>query len=285
MRQLPSASNFALLLALCVVCGARSAHAEWKSVREVTLGTAQVLEQGSLTFGVITPLAYGINNRLTLQSHPVLNLLLVPNLTARMRLFEQGEVIVSATASARASLYQAGSRSVDVAAVKPLGTDGQPRALHEPGAPGLLDFGVVGTWYAAPQWALSATPMYALRTGTHAGVCETTSDCPGQHDCIENRCIGEDTSSQGVALGLETHWLPRPSDLLVLGTTLRWNLSASEADRPAVHLYWAHAFTTWANRAHLLVGLNFGRFEVRSVFGSTGGVLPLMPFVDLWWRL
>jgi hypothetical protein len=55
---------------------------------EVVLGTAQTLEQGELMIGILSPIAYGINDSLTLFIHPISLALLTPNGAFRWRLVD-----------------------------------------------------------------------------------------------------------------------------------------------------------------------------------------------------
>src|SRR5205807_2316284 len=102
---------------------AAPAHADWKNVRQVTLGTAQVLEQGELTFGVVgLPVAYGLSSRLTLQTHPILDLLLVHNLGGRYRLMETSNAVLSVTGDVRQSFFS----QTAVSAAQARRPDGRP---------------------------------------------------------------------------------------------------------------------------------------------------------------
>ncbi|MCB9739136.1 MAG: hypothetical protein H6747_07700 [Deltaproteobacteria bacterium] len=86
-------------IALTLVClGAlaapRSSFA-WERVQQLVRGTAETLEKGQLTMGVFAPVTYGVTDALTVASHPIFDLLLLPNLDVRYRLY-QGDVWVFA---------------------------------------------------------------------------------------------------------------------------------------------------------------------------------------------
>jgi hypothetical protein len=66
--------------AFALLAWAAPASAEFGTVRRVTSGTAFTLEKGEFTVGVIGPMQYGILDELQLTTHPVLHLLLTPNL-------------------------------------------------------------------------------------------------------------------------------------------------------------------------------------------------------------
>ena len=59
------------------------------------LGSAYTLDQGTFEMGVFTPLQYGVHDRVTIITHPILHLLLTPNLTLRVRAYD-GPVVLSA---------------------------------------------------------------------------------------------------------------------------------------------------------------------------------------------
>lgn len=86
-------------IALAVLCVAalglpRSSYG-WERVQQLVRGTAETLEKGQLTMGVFAPVTYGVTDALTVASHPIFDLLLLPNLDLRYRLY-QGDVWVFA---------------------------------------------------------------------------------------------------------------------------------------------------------------------------------------------
>ncbi|MSP92910.1 MAG: hypothetical protein EXR79_14095 [Myxococcales bacterium] len=138
---------------VCAIAGfvvasalAQSASADWGNVREVTIGTAQVLEQGAATVGLAAPLSVGLTNDLTLHTHPILDLLLTWNAGVRFRLFERRRWILALAGHGIVSMYK---RS-DV--TRP--------------TPGQVHPGLTFTWYAGDQLALTTTASYAVHFGT-----------------------------------------------------------------------------------------------------------------------
>lgn len=233
------------------LCAGRHADAEWKSVQQVTLGTAQVLEQGALNFGVVSPIAYGASARLTLQSHPILDLLLVPNLYARYRVVDQTHYVISAVGSFKRSFGQ-------VAA-----TTSQTGAL----APGEALLGGLGTWYPSNAWALTAGLVYA-----------------GQFD----EKVGSEylATSHGVSVSAQVHWLVQPGDLLQLTMLQRYGITRAKFSPTEVTMGWAHGFARLFNGAHLLLSLTLNDMASTDVVElSWLRSWPVLPFVDLWWRL
>jgi hypothetical protein len=75
-----AASLVAALLLLAIPARALA----WDDVREVIHGSSRTLERGEMKVGIITPLAYGIHDRVTLFIHPALLLLLTPAVWLRV---------------------------------------------------------------------------------------------------------------------------------------------------------------------------------------------------------
>lgn len=68
---------------LLVLAGSPGKASAWESLQRVVHGSANVMEKGETMMGVLTPLAYGVHDRITLFTHPALHLLLTPNVWAR----------------------------------------------------------------------------------------------------------------------------------------------------------------------------------------------------------
>lgn len=278
--------SFAGLLLCLGVLHAGPTHAEWKTVRQVTLGSAQVLEQGELTFGILgAPIAYGVANRLTLQSHPILDLLLVPNLAGRYKLWENQAVVTALTASYKQSFFQRGTSGTylptSLTNQRPCnhanltGFGASPSGASDcfvpaSNPPGELLAGPIGTWYVSRWLALTAAPLYAVRLGT-----DTPSTATG---------AGSFSQGQGAAVSLEVHFLIRPEDLLVATVFQRYAFTPGKLDKTIGSLVWVHPFKGFWDGAHLIAGLQFGQFLFGEVLGKPSVDLPVFPTIDLWWR-
>lgn len=83
-----------VLVALALLLLPGTAFGTWNGPEEVTLGSAHTLEQGAFEMGVFSPLQYGAHDRVTLATHPVLHLLLTPNLALRVRALD-GPIVLS----------------------------------------------------------------------------------------------------------------------------------------------------------------------------------------------
>jgi hypothetical protein len=225
------------------------AYAEWKSVQQVTLGTAQVLEQGALTFGVLAPLAFGVTNRLTLQSHPILDLLLVPNVTGRYRVLDGRNWILSAAGGFKRSYFQPAGLATGEAAE----------------SPGEANVGATATKYLGRNLALTGSLYYSAYF-----------DAPYQG--------GFEPLTHGVATAAEVHWLLGPADLLIGSVYLRQDLSLGPTGCACCYCRLGSRFLTFLGGAHLILGLTAGDTTTATT-GPLVGRPAVFPMVDLWWRL
>lgn len=64
------------------------ATAQARNVRQVHDGTAYTLEKGEFSIGIFSPVQYGLTDEVTVVTHPVLHLLLTPNLVLRGKVLD-----------------------------------------------------------------------------------------------------------------------------------------------------------------------------------------------------
>jgi len=78
-----------LLIALVVVAwlGPGTQARAWDTPAEIVHGTGRVLEKGEMVVGILSPLGYGLHERVTIFTHPILDLLLTPNAWLRVDLW------------------------------------------------------------------------------------------------------------------------------------------------------------------------------------------------------
>jgi len=74
-----------------------SAYAYWHNATDVLFGTAYTLPEKRMRIGVLGPMSYGAHDRLTLSTHPVLDLLLVLNAALRLRVVDGPPTVSLAT--------------------------------------------------------------------------------------------------------------------------------------------------------------------------------------------
>jgi len=77
------------LAVVCLLGTASPGLASWNGPSQLFHGTAHTLEQGEVMIGLFTPLAYGVNDSLTIVTHPIMTLLLTPNAGFRWRMLDR----------------------------------------------------------------------------------------------------------------------------------------------------------------------------------------------------
>lgn len=99
-----------LLAGILVVAAAwpSPARGEFGNIRRVFSGTAYTLEQGELAVGIFSPLQYGLLDHLTVSTHPILDLLLTPNVALRYKVLDQSRVALGLGASYMQSFLSVG---------------------------------------------------------------------------------------------------------------------------------------------------------------------------------
>jgi len=85
-------SHVSFVLVVAMLLGSTTAQASWNGTSQLIHGTANTLEQGEIMIGVFTPLAYGVNDSMTLVTHPIMTLLLTPNAGFRWRVLDDKHV-------------------------------------------------------------------------------------------------------------------------------------------------------------------------------------------------
>lgn len=88
------------------------AQAEFGNIRRVFSGTAYTLEEGELAVGILSPLQYGLFDRLTVSTHPILDLLLTPNVALRYKVLDRSRVALGIGASYMQSFLSGAGRGV-----------------------------------------------------------------------------------------------------------------------------------------------------------------------------
>jgi len=75
----------ATLLAMALLLLPLPARADFGTIRRIVNGTAYTLERGELAVGIFSPLQYGLLDELMVSTHPVLDLLLTPNVALKYK--------------------------------------------------------------------------------------------------------------------------------------------------------------------------------------------------------
>lgn len=233
-------------LALAACCALASpAQANWRSMHEVALGTAQVLQKGELTFGVVSPIAYGLTDNLTVQSHPIFDLLLLPNLGARLRAWSSRGWVISGVAQYKQHIEL---RDDDLR-----------------GGPGEVLAGGMLTRYFGDHVALTASGAWS-----YAKIVEVGDD------------VAAARYTRGIATNAQLHVLVDHRHLIRVDALARYDAELARWNQPIGSLSYVRAWDTF----HLVVGLSVGQFPMRPFTGGeTLRAWPVMPLVDLWWRM
>ena len=229
--------------------------ADWKHARYVSQGTAQVLDKGEINFGAFAPIAYGLTDRLTIQTHPVFDLLLLVNAAGRWRFYQDHEWVVSAAFG-----YKQGFLS-----------NNTEHLAGEHVGEGHL--GVVGSHIVHDTTILTAGLYLAPNF-----VRGETADDPNQ-------------LQHGVGAQFSAHFLASKRDLVTASAYLRRDIVAGTMDTPVVTVAYIRDVEMF-EPLHIVIGLTSGDFSVRRVIGDEGVKLstdirswPVLPVFDVWWRM
>ncbi len=269
-RPLASTWIVCVIIALCAV--ARPAAADWRAINQVALGTAQTLEQNTFSIGVVAPLLAGLTNRLTVQTHPILDLLLVPNLSLRYRIVDHPRFAFSGTGSFKRSFGQGATRDLlDL-------------------APGEFVLGGIASAWLGTQWSVTGGLYWANHLDEQLPIIDpktgapTTSTDPSTG--VRTIVTEPKTFAQGVACSIGAHFLPAPTDLVQVSTYVRYGFSSGGFDDPVLAATWTHATRRWLGGAHTVLHLTVND-RVKSAPGRLEVLknLPVVPTIDLWWRL
>ncbi|HOA12820.1 MAG TPA: hypothetical protein PLB35_04660 [Myxococcota bacterium] len=86
------AASLALVACIHLPCRAR---ADFGDIRNVFSGTAWTLQEGDFVVGIIGPMTFGLVDQFTLTTHPILDLLLIPNVNLKWKFFDNDKVALA----------------------------------------------------------------------------------------------------------------------------------------------------------------------------------------------
>ncbi len=250
--------RLALGLVACALLWAGPAQA-WEHPREIIHGSARVLEKGETIVGIVSPLAYGLVERVSIFTHPALLLLLTPNLWARASLLDESSAIAVEAG------YQ---QSLLVLEYGDSDTSDENSGDSDP-MPGYFQAGVVFSQALGSNVQLSAATGYIVRFGGF-----TTN---------------LDEHNSGIYYRLGGHLLFNEVNLILAEIRGNW-LRSDSTHYPTGTLIYARQL----GRTRFGIGAAFGDFPIATDFsnatdprtGNSGETvaLPVYPWVDLWWR-
>jgi hypothetical protein len=231
----------------------------WDHPREIIHGSARVLEKGETIVGIVSPLAYGLVERVTIFTHPALLLLLTPNMWARVSLLDDNSAVALEAGYQQSVLDLEYGESNDSAADSG-NTDPNP---------GYFQAGAIFSQVLGSSVQVSVATGYLVRFGGF-----TTN-------------LNEHNS--GIYYRLNGHLLFGEVNLILAEVRGHWFRDTS-AHFPTGTLIYARQL----GRTRLGIGAAFGEFPISTDFsnatdprsGNSGDTvaLPVYPWVDLWWR-
>jgi len=262
--HVPARAWFGVLCFVIVGLGhVDDAQGYWKEPSEVVEGTAYNLRAGEFSIGVFAPLQYGITDEFTLTLHPILELLLTPNVGFRAEVYE-GSFAVNVTGSYLQTF---------------LGKD-------ESGAyPGRGEGGVIVSMPLHSSFIVSGFGGIgqSFRTLTEKNETFLIEEEGGDVAFGTSKRV-RDIHSEEVGTELMgsvgVNWLFGPEHMLM--TQIRWReeLSPERQGRAEGTLQYAYAW----ERVRLSFGVLVGELPFRG-WSGTEFTLPAYPMLDCWIRL
>ena len=234
----------------------------WDRPTELVHGTARVLEKGEMVVGILSPLGYGIHERVTIFTHPIIDLLLTPNAWLRVDIWSDetwavaGELGYQQSFLSVTSLGTSASSSSTLDENPALAGGDAPRVDAPAEYPGYLQAGFVASF---------AVRMLQVTLG--AG--------------YEGRFSGKDDLSEVFLyyrVGLDL--LADERNLVMMRVLGDVGLNKGNSfEIPTVSLLYAHEF----GRLRLGAGVAAGSFPLKGL-PDKFDVWPVYPWLDLWWR-
>ena len=234
-----------VVVALGLAMGCADDAVAWDRVQQLVRGTADTLEKGQLTVGIFAPVTYGITDNLTIASHPVLDLLLLPNVDARLRVWSGDSMVVALFGAYEQGFLPAADSLIA----------------------GTAHLGAMVTHYFVDRVALTAGASWSLRLDRSG---------PGQ------AATALSDTDHGVAITATASWMIDEDNLLMTMLYQRLSLSTG-AETPAVTLAYVRDWGEFQVAIGPMFG-DFTLVPSTQPDYLTGGTdLPVFLYVDIWW--
>ncbi len=262
-----SLSGFPVGLSVWVICLGlvipSTAGAYWKQPADVIQNTAYNLRSGEFAFGVFSPLQYGITDELTLSLHPVLELLLTPNVGFRYEIVEAPVGVNWTTNYLQTFLNQ----------------------QAEGGFPGRFETGVIVSVPLHRRLIVSPFVGYGstFATQNSRDVEEVVYREDGSLDFRLRKTVDEvytEWLGQQVLYSLGINWLLSDGHMLMGQVRAESAIDGQSPPPPYGSVVWAIAW----ERLRVSVGAAVGRFPFQ-VSTEKWVTLPVYPILDLWLRI
>ena len=213
--------------------------------------------------GVFTPIHYGVTESFSVGLHPIFELLLTPNISARYNLLSDPVALTVV-----GSYVQTFIREVD-----------------EGGFPGVVEGTLLASFALGSGVVL--TPSVGYQVGFATDEPEPQTDVIVSQDevvdfatRVESDGIVLERRSHGVTMGLGLNWIVNSGNLFLLQASATVEPEAGGGWTPNALVMWAFAW----DRARLGVGVALGEFLIGT--GSEDGFsVPAYPVLDFWIRL
>lgn len=248
-------------LTVVLACPA-NASASWGRSEEIVRGSAQVLEKGEIAVGIFAPLQYGLTDRITIASHPVLDLLQMLNFSLRYRIATEDDWIIAATGGFKWALLD--SESTD--------------------RPFEMDLGGIFTWLPHDRVAASVTLTWSPQTqrANQAGGSALDAASQSSQQAFHN----------GVAAVITGHFILHEHHLLMSSLRVLRNITVQRWEVPTLTSAWisSHENVLFLGSVDVVLGVAFGQFNVRdaAIFATTPGSDDAesvwYPVIDVWKR-
>lgn len=240
------------------------AQARWKNDRDVVHNTAHMLDPGEFMIGVFTPIHYGVTESFSVGLHPIFELLLTPNVSARYQILAEPVALTLA-----GSYVQTFIRELDEGG----------------GFPGVIEGSLLASFSVGRGVTLTPSIGYFLEFATkdsepESNVVLTGADTVDFATRVETDGIVLARRTQGVTAGLGLNWIATSGNLLIVQGSVSVDVDSGNVAVPQGLLMWAFAW----DRTRLGVGAALGGFPIRTGTEELLS-LPIYPVIDFWIRL
>ena len=221
------------------LAGPSPANATWTHSSEIVRGSAQVLEKGEISVGIFAPLQYGLTDRVTIASHPVLDLLQMLNFSIRARLVQEDTWLLSLTGGFKWQLLDA---------------ENTERPLE-------IDAGVIATWLPHKRVAASLLLSWSPKLERDGDSTSTTLGAATEH-----------TFQNGFASVSTANFIVTDKHMVMASLRLVLNTTAEKLETPpTLTIGWVSSHSFFLGDVDVVLGASFGRFRIRdAVFFASG---------------
>lgn len=246
-----------------LVMNPSGADARWKNDRDVVHNTAHMLDPGEFMIGVFTPIHYGVSDSFSVGLHPIFELLLTPNISARYQIVSEPFALTLAGSYVQTFI----------------------RELDEGGFPGVVEGSLLASFSLGSGVILTPSLGYFVEFSTtepepDTDVLVAADDVVDFATRVETEGIVLERREHGVTAGLGLNWIVNSGNLLIVQGSLSMSSATGDLTNAEALAMWAFAW----DRARLGVGVALGNFPIRT--GSEDVLsLPAYPVVDFWIRL